>query len=345
MNRRSFHYLTSMGMAAALTKLTTIMSARLKPVKLSVGDKVGLIAPGSAIPTDRIERAVETSKKLGLVPILGDYVYEVNGYLSGTDTQRLADLHRMFGDQSIKAIWCIRGGYGCTRLLPSIDYRLIRKNPKILLGYSDITALHLAIQKECGLITYHGPVASSRPTDYTMNTLKEVLFKSEPGTIKLAETDSNPNTSSNYVIYNGQAEGALVGGNLSLLAALAGTRWCPSYAGKIVFIEDVGEKPYRIDRMLVQLFQSTDLREASGIILGQFNDCEAKPGENTLSLRETLQHQFSKLKVPVFYGFSFGHVDDNCTLPVGIRVRFNTDDKVLHILESSTEKVRVQSGE
>ena len=336
MHRRSFHYLTSLGLASTFKRFSWSDHDITKPERLKNGDKIGLIAPGSSIPSDRVEQAIETSKSLDLVPVLGDFVYESNGYLAGTDIQRLADLHRMFEDPGIKAIWCIRGGYGCTRLLPKINYSMIRKNPKILLGYSDITALHLAINHECNLVTFHGPVASSTPTEYTIHALEAVIFNNEPVSIEMANRSADNNKEEIYTIRRGSAEGILTGGNLSLLAALVGTRWCPSYAGKIVFIEDIGEKPYRIDRMLVQLFQGTDLAQASGIILGRFMDCEGKPGEKTFSLKETLHYQFSKLDTPVFYGFSFGHIDNNCTFPLGIKARFSTDDKILHLQEACT---------
>jgi muramoyltetrapeptide carboxypeptidase len=335
MNRRSFQQLLSIGMFSALGSLQQHKSTLVKPAKLRPGDKVGLIAPGSSIPEERIIKASQTTEMLELVPVLGDFVYESNGYLAGTDEQRLQDLHRMFSDKDIKAVWCIRGGYGCTRLLPLIDYKIIKQNPKIFIGYSDITALHLAMQKECGLVTYHGPVASSQPTSYSIEALKKMIFEGHPHDIMPAPITDEAGTEI-YTIREGQAEGKLTGGNLSLLAALVGTRWCPSYAGKIVFIEDIGEKPYRIDRMLVQLLQSTDLAKAAGVILGQFNDCEGKPGDKTMTLRETLYHQFKNLNMPVFYGFSFGHIDDNCTLPLGIPIRFDTREKKLTTLEKST---------
>ena len=310
-------------------------SGALFPDRLHSGDVVGLIAPGSSVPKERIDRAVETVGKLGLVPRLGKYIHEANGYLAGTDKQRLDDLHTMFVDPEVRAVWCLRGGYGCTRLLPDIDYGLIKENPKIFAGYSDITALHLAFYKETGLITYHSPVAVSEPTDYTINRFEEIVFSGKKCVIRLAE-EHLEEAFEIHTIVEGKVQGRLTGGNLSLLAALAGTKWSPDYKDKLVFIEDIGEKPYRIDRMLVQLFQATDLREAAGIIFGQFNDCEAEDGEKSQSLKETLAGQFRNFDGPVFYGFSFGHIDNQCTLPIGVNARFDTREKVLHLLEAPT---------
>ena len=307
----------------------------LKPPRLKPGDRVGLIAPGSPVPADRIAKAEETTRLLGYQPVLGQYVFEKNGYLAGTDEQRLQDLHDMFQRPDIKAIWCIRGGYGCTRLLSRINYDEIKANPKIFIGFSDITALHLAIHEMTGLVTFHGPVAASAPTEYSIESLRTILTAPQETTIQAykAEAHSYPKP---YPIRPGESEGILTGGNLSLLAALAGTPWSPSYENKIVFIEDIGEKPYRIDRMLVQLSQATDLPKAAGIILGIFHDCEAKQGENSLTLEETLRHNFAPLNVPVAFGCSFGHVDHQCTFPLGIRARMDAAKNLITILESAT---------
>jgi muramoyltetrapeptide carboxypeptidase len=175
-------------------------------------------------------------------------------------------------------------------------------------------------------------VASSKATNYTIDRFKEVVMKQ--GSTSIQSTEEA--LSGQYVIRDGSAEGTLTGGNLSLLASMVGTPWLPNFAKKIVCIEDIGEKPYRIDRMLVQLFQSTDLHKAAGIILGQFKDCEAKPGEKSFSLEETLRQQFKDINAPVLYGFSFGHIDEQCTLPFGQTAKFNTQEKILHLLESPT---------
>lgn len=322
-------------MVAGLINKSSINGRPLiKPKALNMGSRIGLIAPGSPVPEERIARAIETVQHMGWQPVLGRHIYEEKGYLAGSDEMRLQDLHSMYQDKSIDGIWCLRGGYGCTRLLSRIDYDMIRKNAKPLMGYSDITALHIAIHREANVIGYHSPVAASKRTEYTMHSLRQVMFGEKKVKIHNLETESHRR----YVISAGKASGVLLGGNLSLLVALVGTRWAPSYRNKLVFIEDIGEKPYRIDRMLVQLFQGSDLQQAAGIILGQFNDCEAKANEKSLTLEETLRHQFGSMQVPVYYGFSFGHVDDQCTLPIGIKASFNTTDAKLILEESATYK-------
>lgn len=332
MTRRDFHQVLSIGLMGYVANLRESNLPMMKPKMLKPGDRIALIAPGSSVPPEKVEQAVLTCRSLGLEPVLSQYATALNGYLAGTDEQRLEDLHAMFSDLEIKGIWCLRGGYGCTRLLPHLNFELIRQNPKVFIGYSDITALHLSIGMHCNLVTFHGPVASSNATEYTIKRFKEVLMRQESSDIQSTEEA----LSQQYVIREGSAEGVLTGGNLSLLAAMAGTPWLPNFAHKIVCIEDIGEKPYRIDRMLVQLLQSTDLDKAAGIILGQFKDCEAKPGEKSFSLEETLRHQFKDISAPVFYGFSFGHIDEQCTLPFGLRAKFNTQEKVLHLLELPT---------
>ncbi len=337
MTRRNFQNLLTAGALAGWTNIevTSRNLPVIKPARLNPGDKVGLIAPGSPIPRKRIEQAQQTVLALGYQPVLGKFVFEKHGYLAGTDQQRLEDFHAMFENPAIKAIWCIRGGYGCTRLLPMIDYDLVKNNPKILIGYSDITALHLAIHRSTGLVTFHGPVASSKPTSYTLDGLKRALLANGSTDIYSFSGSHSPYPRP-YTISKGSSTGILMGGNLSLLAALAGTEWSPSYQDKLVFLEDIGEKPYRIDRMLVQLFQATDLSRAAGIVLGVFLDCEADKDENSLTLAETLDDHFRPLEIPSCYGFTFGHIDDQCTLPVGIEATFDAEDKRITLLESAT---------
>lgn len=342
MNRRNFKKLLASGILGLGTHRsfwdqTTPLQ---KPATLQEGDHVGLITPGSAIPEHRIADAVKTTRSLGLVPVLGKHVGKELGYLAGSDDERLEDLHRMFGDTEIKGIWCIRGGYGCTRLLPRIQYDLIKANPKVFIGYSDITALHHAFLMECQLVTFHGPLAVSEPTMYSLNYLKKAVMTNAPyvvgQSVENLDTRSKDQAFEPFVINSGTMKGPLVGGNLSLMTALIGTPWEVSYADKLVFIEDIDEKPYSIDRMLVQLLQATDLSKAAGILLGVFYDCNPDEGDKSLSLRETLVGQFASLNIPVFYGFSFGHIDHHCTLPVGTLAEFDPVKQEIHFLETGT---------
>lgn len=319
------------------TSTDTCMQRIKKPSKLVSGDKVALVAPGSPIKPEKFDNALRNVEALGLEPLYSDRVYLKHGYLAGTDEERIRDLHTYFADDSVKAIWALRGGYGCTRLLPYLDYSLIKKNPKIVLGYSDITALLLAIHAKTGMVGFHGPVASSSILpSYNLSQLKSLLFEggTPNKTIPFQPQSDAKSEDVAYVIYPGKAHGKLIGGNLSLLVNLPNTPFAPSYKNKIVFIEDVGEKPYRIDRMLTYLMAATDLAEASGIILGVFADCEPDVDDASLTLKETLMDRLAPLKIPCFYGATFGHVTDICTFPIGISAAFDTDSAQLNLLES-----------
>ena len=313
---------------------------QIKPARLKKGDTIGLIAPGSPIPDDRFGQAIKNVERLGFKTVYTQNAKAQHGFLAGTDAQRLDDLHQMFADPAVAGIWCLRGGYGCTRLLPHIDYSLIRKNPKVLIGYSDITALLQAINIKTGLVGFHGPAAVSTFTEYTVDHVKSVLINAEcPLKIDISSENlakEAPEYQS-YVIRPGTAEGRLVGGNLSLLASMTGTDFEWSVKNKIVFIEDIGEKPYRIDRMLTQLMQSCRLDKAAAIILGVFVDCEAKPDAASLSLSETLKDRLYGLGIPVIYGLSFGHIANQFTLPIGIKARIDTASRQLTLLEKAVQ--------
>jgi muramoyltetrapeptide carboxypeptidase len=238
----------------------------------------------------------------------------------------------MFADKEVKGIWCLRGGYGCTRIIPYLDYKLIRKNPKIFIGYSDVTALLLAFEREAGLMGIHGAVASSSIfSDYTFNVNQQMLFEMKGNYTYKVKPQSDKDHTDIYIINKGIAQGKLVGGNLSLLTSLIGTKYEPIYKNKIVFIEEVGEKPYKVDRMITQLLNGTDIKKAAGIIFGVFADCEAKPDESSFTLKETLINAFSQMNIPSMYGFPFGHVTDITSLPIGAEAVFSTESQELKI--------------
>jgi muramoyltetrapeptide carboxypeptidase len=338
MKRRNFTKLIGTGLLG-LTAVTPSMGAKevgeicrrrtlIKPVRLLNGATVSLIAPSSPISEEKYLKAINNLKGLGFQVKPGKYVKAREGYLAGTDEQRLADLHDAFLDDTTQAVWCVRGGYGSARLLSGINYDLIRKHSKPFIGYSDVTAMHLAIHQNAGLVTYHGPVAASDFTDTTTHHFKRMLMYPTSGyaiMIPLAKELVRGDEYQAFVISPGKATGALIGGNLSLLAALVGTSFEADYRGKIVFIEEVGEKPYRIDRLLTQLLQATNLKDAAGIALGVFSDCAPKPDESSWSLRETLMDRLGGLNIPVQYGFPFGHIADQATIPYGLTASLNTD--------------------
>lgn len=310
----------------------------IKPQRLKKGDTIGLITPGSYIDDQGLQKAVTNIESLGFQVKLAENIRAERGFTAGTDAQRLSDLHDMFQDNQVAGIWCARGGYGCGRLLPNIDYKRIKKNPKVLIGFSDITALLQGIYKATGLVGFHGPVGSSDFTDYTKNYLTKVLMQPQDRlSINLSE-DNKILSETNKVyqtktIRGGVATGQLVGGNLSLLAPLAGTKYQPNIKGKLLFIEEIGEAPYRIDRMLTQLRQSYSLKTAAGIILGVFRGCEKKGGSRSLSIMETLEDRLGDLGIPVFYGAAIGHIADNLTLPIGIKAQLDANNGIITLLE------------
>lgn len=346
MNRKTFNQLLVAGLGLTLGGCTPQLkaavypaeSSRIKPRRLQQNDLVSLISPGSYIDDEGLEKAVKNLEAFGFRVKLGKYIREQYGYVAGSDQQRLEDLHRAFSDDEVKAVWCVRGGYGCSRLLPYIDYALIRSRPKVLIGYSDITALLNAIYLKTGLVGFHGPVGASELTDYNRLHIEAVLMEGKsPWAIQRPATYGEK-TDAAYgynKMRSGEAEGVLLGGNLSLLAAMAGTGYLPDLGGHLVFIEEVGEKPYRVDRMLTQLRQSADLTTANGIALGVFSGCEAGENDRSLSLSQTLEDRLGSVKCPIAYGFPFGHITDQCTLPVGIKARMNVAEGSIELLEAA----------
>jgi len=341
MNRRTFKKKLALGIPLIMSPTMALgAKPRILPKRLRPGDTVGLITPGSYLDDEGLEKAVENIIRLGFKVKMGANIRAKRGFNAGTDQQRLDDLHLMFSDDSVDAVWCARGGYGCSRLLPYIDYQLIKKNPKALIGYSDITALLNAIYKKTGLVGFHGPVGASDFTDYTTEHFKALLMQAKnkhqikPASENLEEEELayHPKT-----IRSGTAEGELVGGNLSLLAAMAGTGYLPDVKGKIVFIEDIGEKPYRVDRMMTQLRQAWKLEDAAGIAMGVFADCEADEDDLSLTLWETVKDRTENLGIPVVYGLSFGHIANQFTLPVGAKSRLDVEARSLTIMEAVVE--------
>lgn len=309
----------------------------VKPKRLKPGDTVAVIAPASGLSKESFDKALENLESLGLKTKVGKSARGNLGFLAATDKERLDDLHAAFADKEIAGIWCVRGGYGAARLLPAIDYDLIRKNPKILIGYSDITSLHLAISQNTGLVTFHGPVAASELSDYTKNHVVNALMNDgAPYKIELSEYNKaqTSNLFKTEIITSGKARGRLIGGNLSLLSALAGTPFAlQNLKGKILFIEDVGEQPYRIDRMLTQLRQSADLRSLAGIALGIFEDCNPR-AKDTQTLLDVVKDRLGDLSIPVVYGLSFGHIRDQFTIPVGIEAELDAGEATITLLET-----------
>src|SRR5258705_4560439 len=256
----------------------------IKPRRLAPGQTIGLVAPSSAPnEPDRIRFAAETIESLGFRVRSGAHLRDRDGYLAGSDADRARDINAMFTDDAVDAIWCVRGGYGASRLLPALDYELIRRKPKALIGYSDITALHMAIQRHVGLVTFPGPVAWRAFTPYTLDALRRVLWHAETPA-RLAEPPPFERREGQVdwahrvvTLVAGKARGRLLGGNLSLMSHLSGTPYLPDLRGSIVFLEDVEEAYYRVDRMLTQLWLAGALDDVAGMVLGQVTDFGPSP--------------------------------------------------------------------
>jgi muramoyltetrapeptide carboxypeptidase len=308
----------------------------LKPHKLNKGDLIGVISPASSTgDLSKIEKGVRYFEGLGYRVEVGKNVNQNFGYLAGSDEQRIADLHDMFGKKEVKAIVCIRGGYGSSRLLDKIDYGLIKKHPKIFVGYSDITALQMAFYKKAGLISFAGPMLS---VDFSeeINGFTEEMFWALISCNKKFGKIKNPDEEKFFVLKHGKVHSELLGGNLSMLASLMGTEYFPSFDGKILIIEEINEEPYRIDRMLNQLRLHGIFEKIKGIILGRFVDCyETDQYKKSLSLNEVIDDYFSKMKKPIIYNFKHGHVADNITVAFGIKYKINTADASIEMTESA----------
>jgi muramoyltetrapeptide carboxypeptidase len=313
----------------------------LKPERLCFGDTIGIVAPASA-PQDpkSVDRAAAALERFGFKPKLAKNVRARLGFLAGTDRERATDLMAMFADKSVQGIICLRGGYGAARILDRLDFEVIRRNPKILSGYSDITSLHSALAKKVNLISIHAPMlngalADPKVPEFTKKSFFKTVMAAQPaGSI----CDGYPEKTVS-ILRRGFAEGRLVGGNLSLLCASLGTPFAPSFKNKILFFEDVSEKPYRLDRLLTQLLNAGVFSQVAGVAVGVNSHCEeasANPsGEYRQSGADVVKERLSSLKVPVVIGLPFGHVDLNATIPVGVLAQLDARRGDLIITESA----------
>lgn len=344
MNRRDFSAALAglAGLAALPSALAAPAPVRrlIKPPRLKPGALIGLIMPSGVTDEAHIEKCHRQLEALGFRVKDGRNIRAAWGGYAGSVKERLADLHDMFEDREVAAIWAGRGGSGASALLPGIRYDLIRRNPKILIGYSDITALHLALYRHAGLVTFHGPVASSSPTDYTVTQMQAVLMNPRPETTIYMSIENQRRAETQpafamRTIRPGIAEGRLTGGNLSVLAALIGTPYAATLRNHLLFLEDVSEAPYRVDRMLTQLDQAAGLNNAAGCVLGVFTRGDSPKGDRSLTMEQVIDHHFAPLKGPSLYGGSFGHIPHQFTIPMGIRARLDTEAQTLTLLESA----------
>ena len=330
-NRRDF---VRWGMLGAFMLGTSRLSAHTVPIptlnvpnplvppRLKQGDKVAVVGLAGAVwNTKVISGFKHTLKEMGLTAWLAPSVYCRSGYLSGTDEERLKDLKQALLDPEIKAVFCIRGGWGTARLMEHIDWTWFTENPKIIIGFSDITFLINAINHRTGLVSYHGPVGNSGWNAFTVDALKKALFETE--TLKLGMTPSQMTKAK--ISRPGTATGTLIGGNLCVFVSMLGSPYFPDCHGKILVLEEIGEEPYRIDRMLTSLRLAGVFSQISGLILGQFTDCSPASPQQSYSLSEVLQQHFGTAAFPILSNAPLGHTENKWTLPLGVEATLDAD--------------------
>ncbi|WP_029037169.1 S66 peptidase family protein [Salinimicrobium xinjiangense] len=309
------------------------------PKRLKAGDTIGIVSPAGAIyESEPYEIAVESMEAFGLKVKLGEHVRKRYGHLAGSDYERAQEFNKMFRDPEIEGIICLRGGSGAARILNLVDYNAIRKNPKVFIGYSDITALHLAIYKRTGLVTFHGPLATSNWNSFAVNHLKSLIFEAEAVRYQNPSDKGGLLTQTKHrirTITPGRVSGELLGGNLSVLTGIMGTPFFPSnWKNKILYLEDVGEKIYAVDRMMSQLELGGVLKEINGFIFGKCTDCDpaGSSGYGSLTLEEVIDHYIKPLKIPAFSGAMIGHISENVTIPNGIPAEMDAEKGTFRLL-------------
>lgn len=310
------------------------MASLIKPSRISPGSTIGIIAPAGPPDLERLKKGIRFLKGRGFRVKTYSQVRRKIGYLAGDDRSRADALNAAFADEDIKAIFCARGGYGSLRILQYVNFDNIKANPKIFIGYSDITALLLAIYKKTRVVTFHGPMPAvefgRRLKRFTSdNFFKAIESKIPSGLIE------KPVGYKLKCIVGGIAEGRIIGGNLSLMAKLIGTGFLPSFKGKIVFFEDTEEEAYRIDGYLSQLFAATDFGQAKGYIIGEFTRTEPRYGYTSgWGVKQVIKDYFSSLDRPCIYGFPCGHGAEKITIPIGVKTVLDADKKSVSFKEA-----------
>ncbi|WP_075350655.1 S66 peptidase family protein [Algoriphagus marinus] len=342
MNKRAF--LKSLGLLAGAAPLLSWSTSQLNfdpktllPKALIKGDLVGLISP-SAATSDRMQFtfAKEALEALGFQVKLGENLQNRRGHLAGTDKERAKDLNEMFADQNVKAIICIRGGSGAARILPMIDYNLIKKNPKPIMGYSDITALHCAIHSQTGLITFHGPNGTGSWNSFNVNQFEQIFFEKALVNYQNEQPKGDDlviKANRIQTLKDGVAEGKILGGNLTVLTSLSGTPYYPDFKNSILFIEDIGEDPYKVDRMMSTLKLNGTLAQIKGFIFGQCSDCEPGGGYGSLSVDQVMDDYILPLNIPAYTGAMIGHISKQFIIPIGARVKMDASTGTFQLIE------------
>jgi muramoyltetrapeptide carboxypeptidase len=295
--------------------------AIIKGPRLKHNQTVGVIAPSSPVKQSEISEGLQLLTSFPLKVKEGKHLFDSLNYLAGSDHDRVSDLHEMFSDPEVKAIFCARGGYGSARLLKEIDFSVIRNNPKIFVGFSDLTVLLIALYKECGLVAIHGPTLTTLPNDKNWEHLSRLITTSHRPQVSFQDGD---------VINEGKARGTLLGGNLATICSLLDTPFLPPFEGMILFLEEKGESPYRLDRMLTQLLLSDRLNGLAGLVIGQMVDCGKEEQVNSL-----VHERLGRLPIPVATGLPAGHGTENISLPLGLPALLDTEKMVLEIQDAA----------
>ncbi len=296
------------------------------PSPLRPGDAVALVSPSGPVPADRVAAAVEVLTGWGLVPRVYPHVLERHGYFGGTDQQRLGDLNDALADPQVRAVWCTRGGYGVQRIVDGLDIAAVTRDPKLVVGFSDITALHLALWRRARLATVHAAVAAQLDKgalSVTALGCRHALMTAEPVVVS-----SDPEELTHSVRVGGRAEGHLIGGNLSLLAASVGTPDFPDLTGAVLLIEDIDEAPYRVDRMLTHLLRSGVLQGLAAVAVGQFTHCGEVAG--------VIAERLAPLAVPLLGGLPIGHGEQHLAVPLGTPAILDADAGTLTVTAATT---------
>ncbi len=312
------------------------MATIVKPPRLRRGDVIGVCAPASsASAREDLESGVRYLEKMGFRVRLGRNVHRRRGYLAGSDAERASDINDFFSDRTVKAIFTVRGGYGSGRILSLLDYPLMRRHPKIFVGYSDITALHFAMLARAGLITFSGPMVAVEMSQGLEGQVEarfwENLMHPRP---PLAMTSASRGTTA---AGKKPVKGRLLGGNLTLIATLLGTPYFPRIRDPLILIEEIDERPYRVNRMLQQLKLAGVLDRAAGIALGRFIDCRPEKGKPSLTIQQVIEDTFSGYRYPVLAGIPYGHFKESLSFPIGIRVKLDTGAGQIIFLEPAVE--------
>ena len=298
----------------------------VKPPRLMQGDTVGIVAPAGPFDPKKFMKGKAVLESMGFRTFFDEGIFQKHGFFAGTDVQRGDQVNRLFADPAIRAVVCARGGYGSMRILPFLDFETIQKNPKIFVGFSDISVLLSVLNDRCGLVTFHGPVVTT-----LANAIEETIAAMFTVLTSNTILELKPK---GIVIKPGVSSGIMAGGNLTTLCHLVGTPYAPRFNGKILFIEDVGEFPYRIDRMLVQMKLAGCFEGLKGLVLGSFEEC----GQLDEIFR-IVQEMFKDVNIPILAGFEIGHSKINITIPIGLEATLDTDRQILTFYEPATVKI------